>query len=439
MANIVLRRHLSRRAFLAGTGAALALPWLDAMTPAFAGPSKRPTRSVFVFAPNGAKMDDWLPSGGHVSSKTLAALAPHKKNVTLLEGFAVDGARAHGDGPGDHARCASAFLTCAHPKKTGGADIHVGISIDQVIASHIGGETRFASLELGLEPGRAAGVCDSGYSCAYSNNISWRTPNLPNTKETRPRAVFERLFGDPDAVGNELERKRRREEQKSILDAVLEDAKRLKGKLGKTDARKLAEYLDAVRALETRLEKSEAEVPIPEMPEGLLTDRSYPGRVRLMYDLIVLAFRADLTRTVTLMLGNGGSNISYLHIGVPDGHHNISHHGKEAEKLAKIQRIDQWHVEQLARFLGALDAADDGGKSLLHRSQVLYGSAIGDGNRHNHDNLPLLLAGRGNGKLKSGRRLKGGGNTPLAEAYLGMLKVLGIREKTFGDGTKALF
>ena len=175
------------------------------------------------------------------------------------------------------------------------------------------------------------------------------------------------------------------------------------------------------------------------MPEGLLTDRSYPGRVRLMYDLIVLAFRADLTRTVSLMLGNGGSNISYLHIGVPDGHHNISHHGKEAEKLEKIQQIDQWHVEQFARFLGALDDAEDGGKSLLHRSQVLYGSAIGDGDRHNHDNLPVLLAGRGNGKLKSGRRIKGSGNTPLAEAYLGMLKVLGIREKTFGDATKALF
>lgn len=437
MANVVFRRHLSRRRFLVGAGAAIALPFLDAMVPAFGAPPRPPTRSVFVFKPNGANMDEWMPKAGHLSSPTLAALKPHKKSVTLWEGLAVDGARAHGDGPGDHARCASSFLTTAHPKKTGGADINVGVSIDQVIAQHVGGETRFASLELGCERGAAAGVCDSGYSCAYSNNVSWRTPNLPNTKETQPKAVFRRLFGDPNSVESAIERERRRVEEKSILDAALEDAKRLKGRLGKTDARKMAEYLDAIRDLEKRLERVESEVAIPEMPEGLLTDGSYTARVRLMYDLIVLAFRSDLTRTVTLMLGNGGSNVSYVHIGIPEGHHNISHHGNEAEKLEKIQKIDQFQVEQFAGFLDRLDAADDAGKTMLHRSMVLFGSAIGDGNRHNHEDLPILLAGRGNGKLKAGRHQKESRDTPLANLYLGMLGALDIKAKSFGDSRAA--
>ncbi len=444
MANFVQRKHLSRRAFLGGVGAAVALPWLDAMVPAFAGPKdeRRPTRAVFVFAPNGKKMDDWTPPNegtGYTLPYLLEPLKPHKKSVLVLTGMTIDGGRAHGDGPGDHARSAASFLTCAHPVKTGGADIEAGVSIDQRIASQVGKATTFPSLELGIEGGRSGGVCDSGYSCAYSNNISWRTPSLPMAKETKPRLVFARLFGDPNSMESEKERAKRRAEQRSVLDAALEDAKKLAGKLGKKDRAKLDEYLTAVRELEERLGKQTNEEADIEVPEGLMDSGGYEHKPRLMYDIIALALQSDMTRTITLMLGNGGSNRSYRYIGVPEGHHNISHHGNETEKLEGIRKINRWHMEQFAAFLDRMASIDDGGKSLLDRSLVLYGSGLSDGNRHNHEDLPVLVAGKGNGKWRTGRHDKFPKETPMANLYMAMLKQLDLPADPFADGDKPLF
>lgn len=438
MAAFLTRKALSRRALLLGAGATVALPWLDAMQSALAGPERLPIRSGFVFVPNGASMDDWTPKGAGWS-KTLAPLKPLRRSVQVWTGLALDGARAHGDGPGDHARAAGSFLTCAHPRKTGGADLQVAVSIDQVIAQAHGDATPFASLELGLEPGRAGGVCDSGYSCAYSNNISWRTPSQPMAKETNPREVFARLFGDPDDAQSRAEREQRARERKSVLDAVLGDARRLGARLGPTDRRKLDEYFTAVRELEKRLARGESEEPAPEMPEGLLEGGGYPERLRIMYDLVALAWQTDRTRVTSLMVGNGGSNISYRSVGVPEGHHNLSHHGNDKAKLERIQKIDAFHIEQFRGFLERLDGIEERGKSLLHQSMIVYGSAIGDGNRHNHEDLPILFAGRGGGRVAAGSHKKEPRDTPLANLYLGMLRANGINAPSFGDSTKAAF
>lgn len=429
----IRKLHLPRRTFLKGVGVSLALPWLEAMVPALSPrrSGQRPARAMFVFAPNGMKMDEWRPAAigrDFALPPILEPLAPVRGDVSVLSGLVLDAARAHGDGPGDHARACSAFLTCAHPRKVG--PIEVGVSVDQVIAAEVGAQTKFASLELGMERGSRAGQCDSGYSCAYSHNVSWRTPTTPVAKESDPRAVFTRLFGGADEQGD-----RQRRELRSILDAVRADARELDGRLAPADRAKLDEYLTAVRELELRLARAEVdagEASAVQAPAGLDRRGPFPERLAAMYELIALALQTDVTRTVTFMVGDAGSRQTYGFLGIPEEHHELSHHRGDADKHARIARINRFHIEQFATFLQRLRATDDDGESLLARSMIVYGSGIADGNSHDHGDLPILLAGGGNGSLRLGAHVDCG-EAPLADLYLGLLGRLGIQRERFAD------
>jgi hypothetical protein len=435
-------RALDRRTFLRGSGALLALPWLEAMRPALGRPPAPTPRCVFVFSPNGMHMAQWRPDGEGRTCRlqgTLAALQPLRDRVTVFSGLAIDGGRAHGDGPGDHARSAASFLTCGHPKKTGGADLEVGVSVDQVIAGRIGQTTPFAALELGLERGAAAGSCDSGYSCAYTNSISWRTPTTPVAKETDPRAVYLRLFGDPGAAGDQAAARRMRQRDRSVLAAVQADAKALAGRLGSADRHKLGQYLESVHELEQRLARLDAEAPTTPVPAGLLAGgQGYPEKLALMYELMALALATDRTRVVTLMLGNGGSNRSYRFLGVPEGHHDLSHHGKKPEKLDAIAKINRFQVDQLAAFLQRLAAERVDGDDLLAQTLVVFGSGLGDGDRHNHDDLPVLLAGEGGGAARARGHVRFAKETPMANLYLAVQQAMGVPAARFADSTEPL-
>jgi hypothetical protein len=432
--------HVSRRAVLRGLGAAVALPWLEALLPrtALGAPAaKAPLRMPFLYVPNGKHMADWTPAaeGALELSKTLLPLKEVKDDVLVLSGLALDKARAHGDGPGDHARAMATFLTGRQARKTSGADIRVGVSVDQLAAQKVGQATRFPSLEIGCEGGRNAGNCDSGYSCAYSSNLSWRTESTPVAKETNPRLVFERLFAAPG--GN-----RRDRYKVSLLDFVAEDAARIKTRLGATDVRKLDEYLSGVREIEQRLLRVEKEADRPAgkvpvvSPTGI--PKNYEEHIRLMCDMLVLAFQSDLTRFATFVFANDGSNRSYRDIGVPEGHHDVSHHGRLKAKQEKIQRINEFHVTQLAYLLKKLKSVKEGGRSLLDNCMIVYGSGISDGNRHNHDDLPILLAGKGGGAIKTGRHVRYKKDTPLTNLYLALLDRVGVSVPSFGDSTGRL-
>ncbi|MCA8978064.1 MAG: DUF1552 domain-containing protein [Planctomycetes bacterium] len=436
------RRCLDRRTFLRGSACAVALPWLDAMQPALTATVSAPRRAVFVFAPNGMDMARWRPNGEGAAmrlSETLAPLGPLRDRLTVFSGLAIDGGRAHGDGFGDHARAGGSFLTCAHPRKTAGADILAGTSVDQLIAEQVGGETRLPSLELGMEPGRSAGSCDSGYSCAYSSYISWRTSDKPVAKEVDPRAVFARLFGDPALAQSAEQAERQRRRDRSVLDAVRADAKSLSGRLGAADRGKLADYLESVRELETRLARLDAERSEVALPAGLMTDgASFAERLGLIYEIMALAIASESTRVISLMLGNAGSNLSYRFLGVPEGHHDLSHHGKDAAKCERIARINRFHVEMLGAFLQRLAAEREGDGDLLSRTLVVFGSALSDGNRHNHDDLPMLLAGEGGGVAKGRGHVAFAKETPLANLYLAVLRGMGRADDSFADSTAAL-
>lgn len=435
MAHFVTKIALSRRTFLRGTGAALALPWLDAMVPACQPLAPGPTRVLFVFSPNGMKMDDWTPRGTGSAFElgyTLAPLAPHRAVVTVLSGLALDGARAKGDGPGDHARAGGAFLTCTHPKKTGGAEVRAGISIDQVLAKRLCKGAAFPSLELGMEPGRAAGACDSGYSCAYTSHIAWKDESTPIAKETDPTAAFARLFGDPEQLVDPDRAAREREKKKSLLDAVLADANALAGNLGSADRAKLDAYLSAVRELEVRLAQVRERAKDVGVPKGLLQAQSYPERLDLMYEILALAFSADLVRVATFMLGNAGSNLSYPLLEVPEGHHDLSHHGKKPEKLGQLRKVNRFQVERFAKFVARLKELPDADGKLIDKSCVMLGSGIGDGDRHNHDDLPIVVAGRGL-SLRGNQHLVVPRETPLANLYLTLAQRGGVEVERFGD------
>lgn len=429
---------ISRRALLKGATAAIALPFLEGMLPrsimaASAEMAKAPLRMAFVYVPNGLNMEAFTPAevgSNYKLTPLLSKLADHKNDFSVLSGLTADKARANGDGPGDHARAMSAFLTGSQPKKTNGADIRIGMSVDQVAASRLGHHTKLASLEIGCDKGANAGNCDSGYSCAYSNNLSWRSEQTPMPKETDPKQVFERLYGVPKNYDDRL----------SVLDAVRDDAKSLESKLGGADRRKLDEYLTSIREMEGQLNRSKKEnvqiKPTIEKPTGI--PKEYSDHMKTLADLQVLAFQADITRFSTFVFANEGSNRSYKFIGVPEGHHDCSHHGGDKAKLEKIAKINEFHAEHLNYLITKLKAVKEGNGTMLDNMMLLYGSGIGDGNRHNHDQLPILLFGKGGGTLNPGRHVKYAFNTPITNLYVAMLQRLGIDQKRFGDSNGVL-
>src|ERR1700678_251853 len=379
--------RLSRRTFLHGLGAAISLPLLDAMTPVAS-----PTRLAFIYVPNGVMMDQWTPASIGADfelPRILAPLAPHRDNVLVLSGLTQNTGRALGDAAGDHARASATYLTGVHPRKTDGAGICAGISVDQVAASHVGAATKLPSLELGCEDGRLVGNCDSGYSCAYNHTLSWRTPSAPLPPEINPRAVFERLFGALDE--NPADRRKRQRNETSILDFVLDDTRRLTSQLGAPDHRKIDEYLTSVREIERRIQLSEIDdqltPPSFEKPSGVPAD--FGDYAKLMFDLMLVAFQTGTTRVATFMLGREGSLRAYREIGISDAHHPITHHSGHPDLIEKVARINTYHVEQFAYFLGKLKSTPDGDGTLLDHSQIVYGSGLSDGNKQQHNNLPV--------------------------------------------------
>ncbi len=445
-----MMKPISRRTLLRGVGVAISLPSLEAMSHgialADAATTSRlgspPKRLAFLYVPNGVHMKDWTPTQQGSSFElpsTLQSLSAFKNDLMILTNLAQDNAHAKGDGGGDHARSLACFLTGTHPKKTDGANIKAGVSVDQVAAAKIGVQTRFPSLELGIERGGQSGNCDSGYSCAYSSNIAWRSESQPVPKEINPRLVFERLFAARDSGPAAVKRDKLR---RSVLDFVAEDAQSLKTRLGRNDQRKVDEYLTAVRELEVRLARAGKPIPASETlglsrPNGVPED--YQEHIRLMFDLMAMAFQTDSTRISTFMFANEGSNRSYQFLGAPEGHHDLSHHGNDPEKHEKIKKINTFHVQQLAYFLNKLKAmkeADD--KSVLEHSMIVYGSGISDGNRHNHNELPIILAGGGGGTIKPGRHVIYPENTPLNNLYLSLLDRLDVKTDSLGDSTGRL-
>jgi hypothetical protein len=439
-------RGLSRRQLLRGVGATLALPFLEGFVPRVASAATfgselapQPTRLVYLYVPNGMHMADFRPDKAGKNFNLppiLEKLAAHRADMNVLTGLTVNGARALGDGPGDHARGVAAYLTGAHPKKSDGTDIRNGVSIDQVVAQQIGDRTRLPSLEVGMEQSAAAGNCDSGYSCIYSSNLSWRDETTPAPKEANPAALFDRLFGRPASLeplaGPTPERRRR-----SILDFVQEDARQLKRDLGRKDQQRLEQYLTGVRELErqlTRVERLEGGDPDdPEYPRPAGAPRDYAQHMELMFDLMSLAFQTDATRIMTFMYANAGSNRSYRNLEINQGHHELSHHGNDEEKQKKISQINQFHASLFAQFLDRLAAHEVGGERLLDRTLVVYGSAISDGNQHNHDDLPILQFGGRSLGIETGRHLKFKDETPLANLHLSLGRLCGAKLESFGD------
>lgn len=423
----------------------MALPWLDAMAPARALANARtasPLRMAFVYVPNGVNMADWTPQGEGAEFELpyiLEPLKPHQKDLQILSGLAHRTADPNGDGPGDHARASASFLTGVQARKTAAVDIRAGVSVDQIAAAKIGKLTRFPSLELSCDKGQQAGNCDSGYSCAYQFNLAWKSPTTPLPPEVDPRFVFERLFASADPTETKESRARRKATQQSILDFVLEDAHQLQGKLGATDRRKLDEYMNSVREIEQRIEQAEkftAELPKREKPSGVPSD--YEQHVRLMFDMMALAFQTDATRIGTFIVAHDGSNRSYPAIGVGDGHHDLSHHGGNKEKKRKIARINQFHMQQFAWFLEKLKSIREGEGTLLDQCMIVYGSGISDGDAHAHNDLPVIFAGRGGGAFNPGRHVRYPKDTPMTNLYLSMLERMGVNEERFGDSTGRL-
>ena len=436
---MVTKKHLSRRTFLHGVGATIALPYLDAMTPAFASAAKPVTRAAFVYTANGIIMKDWTPTetGNNFDlSKTLSPLRNFQDQTVVISGLDHKNGEALGDGPGDHARAGASWLTGAHPKKTRGADIRNGQSIDQAIAKQVGQTTPLPSLEIGLQDVRMVGGCDSGYSCAYSNTISWSSPTTPLPYETNPRRVFERLFGDGETTDPKA-RAMQLKQNRSLLDFVLQDTQRLAPKLGASDRSKLSDYLDSVREVERRIQNVEqreaAELPALDRPEGI--PPSFEDHLKIMSDLIAIAFQADITRVVTFMFSREGGNRAYPSIGVPDAHHGLSHHQNDPVRMARLQSIDQYHVEMFSYLLGKLrDSVDDTG-SILENSVVLYGSSLSDSNAHLHNNLPTVIVGGASGKLKGGRHLRVPDGTPMTNMLLSIADGLDVPMEKFGDSS----
>lgn len=442
---ILTKRALPRRTFLRGVGATVALPLLDAMVPAFTPIVKTAAKPVqrlgFAYIPNGAVMSKWTPVGEGNSfefSPILSPLEPFRNRIQVLTGLDQRQAESLGDGVGEHVRATAVWLNGVHPKRTEGADVRAGTTADQVAAIELGKETVLPSLELALEQNFAVGNCEHGYSCVYQNTISWRTPTTPMPMETNPRVVFERLFGDG---GSPAERRAQFRESNSILDSVTDQVARLRSTVGTADRERVTEYLDAVREIERRIQRAEAntgeiEVQLPERPVGI--PDSFEDHIKLMFDLQVLAYQADITRVISFLIGRETSQRTYPQIGVPDPHHSTSHHQKNAEKLEKLVKINTYHVQMLAYFLDKLRSTPDGDGNLLDHAMILYGGCIRDGDLHNHVDLPLVLAGGGAGQLKGGRHLVYPKNTPMTNLLVTLVDKLGVPVDTLGDSNGKL-
>ncbi len=448
------RASFSRRHFLRGLGACMALPAFESLQPlrlfggsadaAIANGAAAPVRMAFLYVPNGTIPSAWWPEGeagrNFELSRTLQPLASVRHQLQVISGLEDLSADPGPDGAGDHARAGGTFLTGVRVKKTAGSDIHAGISIDQVVAQQIGHLTRFPSLELTCDSVRKAGNCDSGYSCAYSYNLAWRSATQPLTPEPNPRLVFERLFG----FGSRAERlqnlKSRQQEQHSILDFVLEDASNLERKLNGRDRQKFDQYLSSVREIEQRIERAE-QMPIinpkADSPAGI--PPSYEEHIALMLDMLLLAFQTDSTRIGTVLIAGEGSNRTFSEIGLSEGHHNLTHHRDNPEIIDKVKEIDLWYAKQFARFLQKMEQTKDtDGQSLLQNSMIVYGSGNADGNRHSHYNLPIALAGGAGGAFKPGRYVKAKA-TPLTNLFLSMADRMGAKGiEKHGDSTGRL-
>ena len=438
-------RSLPRRTFLRGAGAAIALPFLDAMVPALSAAARsaaRPVRRLgFVYVPNGVIMSRFTPpdsGSGFTFTPILQALEPFRDRVVVISGLGSWPAEPQGDGPGDHARGSAAWLSAAHAKRTEGADLRAGTTLDQIVADEVGRETQLRSLELAVDDvSELVGNCDSGYTCAYTNTLSWRTPTTPLPMQTDPRIVFERLFGDG---GTPEQRAAQARMDRSILDSVTEAAARFQRRLGPDDRTRVGEYLDAIRDLERRIQRiatdAAAEVEVPDAPVGVPDD--VDAHIRLMLDLQVLAYQADVTRVATFMMGREISQRTYGMIGVPEPHHGLSHHGGDQEKIARLVRIDSYHVSLLAYYLDRLRSVEDGDGTLLDHCAILYGGCISNGNMHSHSPLPALVAGGAAGAIRGDRHLVYPDDTPLANLLLTLADKVGVEVERIGDSTAAL-
>jgi hypothetical protein len=442
---LITKMSLPRRTFLRGVGAAVALPLLDSMVPALgslrAAAPARTRRLAVAYVPNGIQMEKWTPAADGASfhiTPTLEPLRPFRERLLVVTGLTNRPAfPADGEGTGDHVRASATFLTGVHPKKTEGPDIRAGVSMDQIAAQALGRDTQLTSLELCLDSNELIGACEAGYSCAYANTLSWRNPTTPLPMENQPRAVFERLFGDSDNT-TRAARLARIQDDRSILDSLIEEVQRMRRRLGPADTGRLTQYLDAIRDIERRIQKAEeqidVELPSMDRPSGGIPS-TFGEHARLMFDLQVLAFQCDMTRVITFLMSREVSPRTYTEIGIPDPHHGLSHHQNNAASMEKLAKINTYHVQQLAYFLEKLQATPDGDGTLLDHLTLLYGCGISDSNRHTHDNLPVLVIGGGAGSIKGGRHVRVAPDTPLTNLQLTLLDKVGVPVDALGDST----
>ena len=435
MSTFTTRHSLPRRTFLRGLGTSLALPLLDAMVPAATAAAKTaatPVRRLgYVFMPMGADITRWTPPGGETLdelSPILSSLAPVKQHVNVVSNLEIRNAY-----PGTHATSNSSFLSCARAKHTESTDYYLGTTADQLAAQQLGRETQLPSLEMAMDMMQTVGQCDNGYACVYQNNLSWSSPTTPLPAEAHPRMVFEQLFGEG---GTKAERRAALRKRASLLDFVKDDLARLERSLGPADRAKVSHYLETVREVERRIQRAEAGVaenPLRDLDRPIGVPASYADHARLMFDLQVLAMQGDVTRVITFQLARETSNRTYPETGVSDPHHPLSHHGNDPEKVARMAKINQFHVSLFAEFLGKLAATKEGNGTLLDHSLYLYGSGMGNPNQHDHINLPIIVAGGAGGVMKSGRHLRHAKPTPLANLHLALLDKAGVRIDKFAD------
>ena len=428
---------ITRRSILRGLGVSLAIPSLESF--AVGGVSGIPLRMGFTYIPNGVIMDEWRPlETGPLKSlpNSLQPLQNHTADFQVISGLNHTKAYANGDGGGDHARANATFLTGCQARKTAGKDIKVGVSVDQIAADAIGDRTKLRSLELSCDGVRRSGKCDSGYSCAYQYNLSWKTESMPMVPESNPRLVFERLFGNASSPTDRKGQLKRRALNKSILDFALQGASNFNKRLGKLDQEKLSEYFTSVRELEKRIEREEKNwEKLPDLKSPVGIPENYRAHLRLMFDMMVLAFRSDSTRISSFLLAHDGSNRSFRDIGVPEGHHSLSHHKNDPEKIKKLAKIDHFYSEQFAYFIDKLSTTQEiDGSRLIDHCMIVFGGGISDGNRHRHSDLPVLLAGGSSHGLTTGRHVDYEG-VPMTNLYLGMLDRAGVQASQVGDSS----